>query len=126
MSLDRADVQHAAKEMCTKMASPTQGSWKRLKKPGKCVKGVEKVTWAMRAWKHDEEMNVDSDSANRSGGMTMINGTVVKHWLRTQASRALSKAQAEYYAVVTGVAEGLGVWSMMTDLGKSAQGSSVD
>ena len=108
------------------MASPTQGSWKRLKNPGKCVKGVEKVTWAMRAWKHDEEMNVDSDSANRSGGMTMINGTVVKHWLRTQASRALSKAQAEYYAVVTGVAEGLGVWSMMTDLGKSAQGSSVD
>ena len=23
------------------------------------TRGVEKVTWAMRAWKHDEEMNVD-------------------------------------------------------------------
>ena len=56
----------------------------------------------------------------------MINGTVVKHWLRTQASRALSTAQAEYYAVVTGVAEGLGVWSMMMDLGMCVQGSGMD
>ena len=32
MSLDRSDVQYAAKEMCAKMANPTQGSWKRWKK----------------------------------------------------------------------------------------------
>ena len=32
MSLDRVDVQHAAKKMCTKVANPTKGSWKRLKK----------------------------------------------------------------------------------------------
>ena len=56
----------------------------------------------------------------------MINGTVVKHWLKTHASRALSMAQAEYYAMVTGVAEFLGVWSMMMDLGMCVQGSSMD
>ena len=27
MSLDRSDVHYAAKEICTKMASPTRGSW---------------------------------------------------------------------------------------------------
>ena len=32
MSLDRSDVHYAAKEICTKMANPPQGSWKRLKK----------------------------------------------------------------------------------------------
>ena len=37
----------------------------------------------------------------------MINGTVVKHWSRTQATSALSKAEAEYYAVVTGAEEDL-------------------
>ena len=31
---DRSDVQYAAKEVCTKMANPTRGSWKRLMKAG--------------------------------------------------------------------------------------------
>ena len=52
--------------------------------------------------------------------MMMINGTV-KHWSRIQATRALSTAEAEYDAVVTGAAEALGVQSMMTDLVLSAQ-----
>ena len=29
MSSDRSDVQYAAKEVCKKMAKPTQGSWKK-------------------------------------------------------------------------------------------------
>ena len=47
MSSDRSDVQYAAKEVCTRMANPTRGSWKRLRKAGRDVKGVEKVTWKM-------------------------------------------------------------------------------
>ena len=68
------------------------------------------------------DVHVDSDWAkgperkSTSGGM-MINGTVVKHLSRTQATRALSTAETEYYAVVTGAAEGLGMQSMMADLG---------
>ena len=64
------------------------------------------------------DVHVDSDWAkgperkSTSGGM-MINGTVVKRWSRTKATRALNTAEAEYYAVVTGAAEGL--------LGMSAQ-----
>ena len=45
----------------------------------------------------------------------MINGTVVKHWSRTPATRAL-RAEGQYCAVTTGAAEGLQVQSMMTDL----------
>ena len=128
MSSDRSDVQYAAKEVCTKMASPTRGSWKQA---GRYLKGVEKVTWEMEAWQINEEVNVDvrvdsnwasgPERKSTSGRMMMINGTVVKHWSRTQATRALNTAEAEYYAVVMGAAEGLGMQSMMADLGLSAQ-----
>ena len=116
MSSDRSDVQYAAKEVCKMMAKPTQGSWKRLKKAGRYLTGVEKVTWVMRSWRHDDkvyvDVHVDSDWAkgperkSTSGDMMMINGTVVKHWSRTQATRALSTAEAEYYAVVNAVNDG--------------------
>ena len=36
----------------------------------------------------------------------MVNGTVVKHCSRTQASRSLSTADAEFYTVEMGAAEG--------------------
>ena len=40
-------------------ASTTKGSWKRLKKAGRYLTGVEKVTWVMRSWRHDDKVNVD-------------------------------------------------------------------
>ena len=90
MSSDRSDVQYAAKEVCKKMASPTQGSWKRLKKAGRYLTGVEKVTWVMRSWRHDDKVNVDVQvdsnwasgpgTMSTSGRIVMINGMVVKHW----------------------------------------------
>ena len=52
MSLDRSDVHHAAKDICPKMANPTQVTWKR---PERYLKGVERVTWAMRAWNTRDE-----------------------------------------------------------------------
>ena len=128
MSSDRSDVQYAAKEVCTKMANPTRGSWKRLIKAGRYLKGVENLTWKMGAWQNNEEVHVDvhvdsnwasgPERKSTSGGMMMINGTIVKH---SQATRALSTAEAEYYAVVTGAAEGLGMQSMMADLGVTTQ-----
>ena len=42
-----------------KMGNPTRGSCKRLKKADRNLKGVEKLTWVMKSWKHDDEVNVD-------------------------------------------------------------------
>ena len=81
------------------------------------MRGVEKVAWVTRAWKNDGvtvDLHVDSDWA-------VVDGTVLKHQSITQASRALSTIEAEYDAVITGAAEGLGMQTMMTDLGLSAQ-----
>ena len=69
------------------------------------------------------EVYVDSDWAgstdrkSTSGGIICIGGAAIKHWSRTQKARALSSGEAEYYAVVTGSAEGLGSQSLATDLG---------
>ena len=130
-SSDMSDVQYAANEVCTKMAKPTRGSCKRLTKASRYLTGVEKLTWKMGAWHNNEEVNVDvhvdsnwsrgPERKSTSGGMMMNNGTVVKHWSRTQATRVLSTAAAEYYAVFTGAVEGLGIQSMMADMGVTTQ-----
>ena len=49
----------------------------------------------------------------------MINGTVGRHWSRTQATRALSTADAEYHFLCA--AEALGMQSMKMDLRLRAQ-----
>ena len=46
-----------------------------------------------------------------------VDGAGVKHWSRTQKARALSTGEAEYYAMVTGCAEGLGLQALAEDLG---------
>ena len=128
MSSDRSDVQYAAKEVRTRMVNPTRGSWKRLNKAGRYLKEVEKVTWKMGAWQNNEEANVDVHvDSNRASGpeRKSTNGTVVKHWSRTQATRALSTAEAEYYAVVTGAPK---TWNAVDDgrLGRDHPSASMD
>ena len=43
VSLDRSHVQFVVKEICTKMATPTQGHWKRLEKAGRYLSGDSDV-----------------------------------------------------------------------------------
>ena len=73
------------------------------------------------------DVHVDSDWArgpertSTSGCMMMMCGTVVTLLSRTQATLVLSTAEAEYFAVITGAAEALGMQSMLLNLGLSAQ-----
>ena len=78
-----------------------------------------------------QEVNVDlyvdsnwpsgPERKSTSGGMMIINGTVVKDGSRRQATHALSTPEADFYAVITGAAEVLGMQSMMADLGVTTQ-----
>ena len=49
----------------------------------------------------------------------MIGGCAVKSWASTQSLIALSSGEAEYYGVVKASSVGLGIKSMMSDLGFS-------
>ena len=72
MSLDRSDVRYAAKEMCAKMANPTQGSWKRWKQACGCLRRVERVTWVMVKWDRDGDPYIEEHSTwIRSGQRDM-------------------------------------------------------
>ena len=119
MGQDRSDVHFAAREICTEMSKPTVGGMVRLKRMARYLAGAEKVIWKLGAWEENEEVKievyVDSDWAKAeyrrsvSGGMVALGRVGVKHWSRTQSTRALSSGEAEYAALVTGCAEGLGI-----------------
>ena len=47
----------------------------------------------------------------------LLNGTCLKSWSTTQAVRALSSGEAEYYAALKGASISLGFRSMAADLG---------
>ena len=124
---DRSDIQYAVKEVCVEMSRPTVGGQKKIKRIVRYLAGAEEVVWRFREWSDEEDVGievfVDSDWAkgadrkSTSGGMVVLGGVGIKHWSRTQKARALSSAEAEYYAIVSGTVEGLGVASLLEDLG---------
>ena len=67
---------------------------------------------------------VDSDWAgckstrkSTSGGAVTWGGGLLKSWSRSQGSQALSSGEAEFYAAIKGACEGLGIKSLLADLG---------
>ena len=46
-----------------------------------------------------------------------VGGGLVKSWASTQGSTALSSAEAEYYALVKGACEGIGLQQLTRDMG---------
>ena len=52
-----------------------------------------------------------------SGGIVVFGMHCVKSWSKTQDVIALSSGEAEYYAMVKEVSQGLGINSMLGDLG---------
>ena len=74
------------------------------------------------------DVYVDSDWAgcrtsrkSTSGGMLCWAGGLLKSWARTQGTTAMSSGEAEFYAGIKGAAEGLGMQSLLKDLGCEVQ-----
>jgi hypothetical protein len=128
LGLDRSDIQYAVKMICQGISTPTEGGNTRIKRAVRYLVGAKRLVWKYGEKKSDVEavvvdVFVDSDWASgaerksTSGGMMCVDGVGAKHWSRTQKARTLSSGEAEYYAMVTGCAEGLGLQSLAEDLG---------
>jgi hypothetical protein len=127
LALDRLDIQFAVKELCRSMSSPKQGSWGSLKRLARYLLEKPRVVWNFgndRGSSMTLEVYSDSDWAgcrksrkSTSGGVVVLDGSVLKSWSSTQKTVATSSGEAEFYALTKAAAEGLGVQSVAADLG---------
>ena len=126
LSMDRPDIQYSVKELCHVMSKPRQSSWAKLKQLARYLKGKMELEFLYKFQDEPREITVmvDGDWAgcrttrkSTSGGFAFLGAACVKTWSSTQGSVALSSGEAEYYGIMKGCTEVLGLKSLMNDLG---------
>ena len=126
LAQDRVDIQYACKECSRRMARPRQGDWAALKRIGRYLEGaprfIRQFSW--QELPKTVDVFTDSDWAgckstcrSTSGGITRFGAHTLKTWSSTQATVALSSAEAELYALTKGAAQALGFITLLADLG---------
>lgn len=128
LSQDRSDICYAVKELSRRMSDPTASDWESLKRLGRYLvdKRRYKVYYHYQDRPNELTVWTDSDYAGclrtrkrTSGGVVMIGTHWLKGWSTTQNVVALSSGEAEYYSMVKGGSIGLGIRSLLGDLGLS-------
>ena len=127
LASDRPDIAFAVKELCRAMSSPTTRDSDALKRLARYLLGRPRVIMHL-GWQDTPgalDVYTDSDWAgcvrtrkSTSGGAVLRGRHVLKTWSGTQATIALSSAEAELIALVKGAAEGLALRSLIADLGE--------
>ena len=130
LSQDRSDIQYATKELSRKMSNPNHQDMIRLKRLGRYLKGRPRSVIKYDYQNMDESGQLvvkaytDTDFAgcqrakkSTSGGVIMMGSHTIKTWSSTQAVIALSSGEAEYYGMVKGASQALGLKSMLGDIG---------
>ena len=126
LASDRPDIAYAAKELCRDFASPTQKSIERLKRCVRYLKHKPRLVWHydFQPECKDVTVCVDTDFAgcqvtrrSTSGGAIFHGKHLLRHWSKTQTTVALSSAEAELTGICAGSSQGIGMRSMMVDLG---------
>ena len=126
LAQDRIDLQFPCKEASRRMSRPCQDDWQMLKRIARYLRGaprfVQMFEW--QALPASIDIYTDSDWAgckstcrSTSGGVVKWGRHCIKSWSSTQATVALSSAEAELYALTKGAAQALGIMTMMSDLG---------
>ena len=126
LGADRPDIQFAVKEACREMSNPTKGSLKKMKRVGRYLINRPRLVWKY-AWQPPValiEVFADANFAgckvtrkSTSGGALMLGSHLIKTWSKTQACVTLSSAESELLGAVKAGVEGLGMQSLLQDLG---------
>jgi hypothetical protein len=126
LSQDRSDIQYAVKELCRSMSKPTVEDWAKLKHLAKYLKDKTRYRTVYRYQGPVNKVTVytDTDYAgchktrkSTSGGVLQIGKHVIKTWSTTQSVISLSSGEAEYYGLVKGAAQAIGLQSILKDIG---------
>ncbi len=127
----RPDIQYAVKDCSRGMACPTAGDFKRVKRIARYLRDSRNIEQHIVADKAREdlfEVYCDSDWAFDKITRKSTTGVVVK-WAggfvgtlsRAQGSVATSSTEAEGYALSSGGTEGLGLRSLLLEMGVETQ-----
>jgi hypothetical protein len=126
LSQDRPDIQFATKEICRNMASPEARHWPGVKRIARYLKGSSRLVLhfdrqsipkKIVVWTDSDYAGCSESRKSTSGGVVMLGNHCVKSWSTTQDVIALSSGEAEYYAIVKGISQALGMKHMLHDLG---------
>ena len=127
LAQDRPDLLYSAKEISRRMATPCVGDMRLLKRLGRYLIGapraIQNFVWQDRPKQFDTY--VDSDWAgckascrSTSGGAVLHGWHVIKAWATTQATVAMSSAEAELYSLTKGASTTLGLMALADDMGR--------
>ena len=122
-----------AKEVCRKMAKPRASSdFMKIKRLVRFLKGAGEIKF-LHAWQNEDKARditvlVDSDWAGNtetrkstSGGVLKVGKHVIRTWSSTQPTVAKSSGEAEPIAMYDGATRGLGMQTVMAEMGLSPQ-----
>ena len=130
LSLDRPDLQYAAKVVSKNMSCPKQHDWLKLKRVARYLKDAARAVQKFRWQQMPTRLTtyVDSDWAgdrstrkSTSGGALYLGDHLLKSWSTTQQVTALSSGEAELYAMLKGATQSKGMMSMLGDFGASVE-----
>ena len=129
MTYTRPDICYATKELARALQQPTSSDQQKLKHLLRYIKGtthykqIIRPTVKLTQTSHDLNVYVDSDWAgcvetrkSTTGFSITFLGATIFYGSRTQATIALSSAEAELYAINTGATEALHFQNLLTDL----------
>ena len=131
LAADRPDLLFPAKELCRRMAEPSHDDWDKLVRLGRYLKAKPEVVLWYKFQGKPEGLETFSDTdwagcrrtrRSTTGGYTVYGSHVLKMWCKTQATVALSSAEAELYGLVRASAETLGLLSLFMDFGETLTG----
>ena len=120
LAADRPDIAFSVKELARRMSEPTTLDVERVRRMVRYLKFRQRVVAWYRYQEHPGclQAYTDSDWAgcpgtrkSTSGGPVMYRSHYSKVWSKTQATRALSSAEAELYSIVKTAAETTGIVS---------------
>ena len=129
MTYTRPDICYATKELARALQQPTSSDQQKLKHLLRYIRGtthykqIIQPTVKLTQTTHDLNVYVDSDWAgcvetrkSTTGFSITFLGATISYGSRTQATIALSSAEAELYAINTGATEALHFQNLLTDL----------
>ena len=130
LSQDRADLAIPTMRVCSRMSRPTVDDMVRLKRVGRYLIHRPRAPYLYRWQAANPPVRSYSDSdwagdrrtrKSVSGGALYLGGHLVKSWAKVQTSIATSSAEAELYAACKAASEGIGLQSLVGDLGGVAK-----